>query len=102
MSNSFWRERIPGNLGERITTEHIPEIDQHAILTYNNIPDWVRRPDTGEQLRVLDHGELNITCPMCKAEVTGNALALEQNVTVLDCPACKQFVFMRLSCKKGP
>ena len=58
-------------------------------------PDFVRRPDTGEELRVVGAFQSYHCCPMCYVTEERQTLALEQSISVFWCRDCEMYVFYR-------
>lgn len=88
-----WKQRTAGEPDPGVY-DVSEEVGAPALM-FADRPDWVRRPDTGEQLRVLDAVIRRMQCPSCQAAVTSRVLVLEQKIEVMECPACQQFMFYR-------
>lgn len=88
-----WKQRTAGEPDTGVYD--VSEEMGGPALMLTDRPDWVRRPDTGEQLRVLDAVVRRMSCPSCQAVVQSRVLVLEQEIEVMECPACRQFMFYR-------
>lgn len=90
---TIWKERSVGD--PHVSVHDVSEeLGEPAVMLAER-PDWVRRPDTGEQLRVLDATIRQMSCPSCQTQVKSHVLILEQDIEVMECSACQQFMFYR-------
>lgn len=86
--DTLWKNR---RAGDGVRLPGVEDISEElgerggALLISTGVPDWVRHPQTGAQLRVLGVRRV-AACPKCRRPVSAEALSLEGNVSVLDCP----------------
>jgi len=90
---TIWRTKTAG-MPDTCTYDVSDEFGVPAVIIAD-YPDWVRRPDTGERLRVMEAVIRRTKCPSCAAEISCRVLVLEQEIELIECPACHQFVFYR-------
>lgn len=94
MNDTLWFDRKPG---EDPPCDDVSEqMGEPCLLVHGGQADWVRHPQTGEQLRVQATFRSKYPCPNCNADVEAKTTKLEGNIHVRDCPACQQFVFFNL------
>lgn len=98
MPDTIWRNKHPGQLGSRVeeVSEELGVGSQGGVLlTHSGVPDWVRHPDTGQQLRVLAMSAQDFRCPVCGDVHIKKCLRLESKgpnrLYVLECKACNKF-----------
>lgn len=97
MSDTIWTERKPGELRET----HVDDVSDQfpgegsALLMYSGKPDWVRHPVDGRKMKCLDQKTVRMTCPLCRTEVVGELTFVEEEMKVLECSMCKQFVWFK-------
>lgn len=90
---TIWREQRAGEQAPKVW-DVSAELGGAAIL-YTDRPDWVRHPQTGAQMRVLGVSTHDMDCPQCGVRGMLQALELEGQIDVLECPACRQYLFVR-------
>jgi len=97
--DTYWKSKMPGDaLGSFCEVlEDLPEGRGVLLVNPQQRPDWVRRPDTDEKVRVLHRFVCDVSCARCHAESTGvEVLALDGDMYVYGCRHCHGFIWVHV------
>lgn len=102
MGETLWMDREPGDMNKGMIVDDVS--DQigdggGVLLIHEGKPDWISFPKTGEKMRCIEQKKFKIACPSCKVDVEGSVATVTGSMGelhLLDCPACKQFVWFKL------
>ena len=91
--DSYVTEYGAGEMGTERSNMDLGEMDGGYATLHYALPDFVKHPVTGERLNVIQATYFIGNCLRCRKEIQARELQLDQGISVVECPACRQFIW---------